>query len=116
MDLPTFEQHPQTGRWRWFVGRIRSHWRFKTKGEAKESALAHIFGHGDPAHIVSTPGQSPRGAVPSRLPATRDDSRFQTPTETKRERRCLGCGQTFESAGPHERLCGNCRKKSPGLI
>lgn len=28
------------------------------------------------------------------------------------ERKCLGCGNTFDSEGPHNRLCNRCRTRS----
>lgn len=33
-----------------------------------------------------------------------------------RERTCMSCPATFESEGPHHRLCSRCRQKSPGFV
>jgi len=34
------------------------------------------------------------------------------PTAGMKRRRCMCCGTEFNSAGPHNRLCGRCRAKS----
>ena len=40
---------------------------------------------------------------PPRVTAKRKDRSTQAP------RRCLRCDKTFDSAGPHNRLCQSCR-------
>lgn len=35
----------------------------------------------------------------------------RSPRVEKTRRACLCCGASFESAGPHNRLCTTCRKK-----
>lgn len=35
-----------------------------------------------------------------------------TPPAGMKRRRCMCCGTEFNSAGPHNRLCGRCRAKS----
>lgn len=41
-----------------------------------------------------------------------DAGRRRPNGDVPRERRCMACGSTFASEGWHNRLCGQCRKRS----
>jgi len=40
----------------------------------------------------------------------------QTKSDPKKQRRCLGCGEPFESTGPGNRLCKRCNFRNMQIV
>lgn len=76
--------------------------------------IARHLGHGDaPWRILQRRQQL---GLAKRAPRARRTVEMQKPERAAKPGRilrpCLKCGNPFESEGPHNRLCGNCRHET----
>ena len=53
---------------------------------------------------------APAGPAPIRSPVPPAPPPAAPPAWRVRDRSCMSCGRTFRSEGPHNRLCGKCRR------